>query len=103
MYAEWRAFQVIDKLSGARFSAARWRQLGQRLLPPTADLEAIEVNCRNVVEDCLERVVDQFLREGEDVTWVALAKAVAICRGGGRNIAITLLQSVGIGMEMVYT
>lgn len=92
---ELKAFKVVDKLHEAGFSSADWRYLGQRLTPK-ADLKATGKDSSSSY-DCLEAVVDEFLRKGEDLSWEALAKAVAQCRGGGRNIARKLLTSVEIG------
>lgn len=94
---ELKAFAVVDKLHEAGFSSADWRYLGQRLTPK-ADLKAIGQDC-SCSDDRLEKVVDEFLRDGEDLSWEALAKAVAQCRGGGQNIARKLLTSVEIGMH----
>ena len=87
---------MVDKLHEAGFSSADWRYLGQRLTPK-ADLKAIGQDYFRS-DHCLEAVVDEFLRKGEDLSWEALAKAVAQCRGGGRNVARKLLTSVGIGI-----
>ena len=90
------AFQVVDKLRAAGFSAARWKELGQQLTPQ-ADLEAIRVDYQNS-HDRFEAVVNGWLRNGDNVRWEALATAVAHCKGGGRNIAQRLLTAVGIGI-----
>ena len=94
---ELQAFEVVDKLRAAGLSSAKWRVLGQRLTPKD-DLEAIRADHPTSSKECLEKVVDAFLRNGGDVSWEALAKAVAQCEGGGRNVARKLLTSVGIGI-----
>ena len=93
---------MVDKLRAAGLSSAKWRGLGQRLTPRTADLDAIGVDCSSS-DERLEKVVDEFLSNGEDLSWEALAKAVAECRGGGRNIARKLLTSVGKGIFFLFS
>ena len=86
---------VLDLLRSVGFSAAHWRELGQRLKPDT-DLEAIAAD-RRLAQECLEAVISSWLRDGELDTdrggaWEVLASAVERCRGGGRNVAAKIRQ-----------
>ena len=91
---------MVDRLRAAGLSSAKWRGLGQRLTP-AADLKAIGADF-STSDECLEKVVDGFLSNGDDLSWEALAKAVAECSGGGRNIARKLLTSVGKGICVCF-
>ena len=91
---------MVDRLRAAGLSSAKWRGLGQRLTP-AADLKAIGADF-STSDECLQEVVDEFLRNGDDLSWEALAKAVAECSGGGRNIARKLLTSVGKGICVCF-
>ena len=87
---------VVDKVRGAGFSAAYWRELGMRLTP-MPDLDAIAADHRRA-SVCLEKVIDHWMRNGENVSWETLADAVTRCRdGGGQNVGNKLRRSVGIG------
>ena len=62
---------------------------------------AIKANHASV-EECLEDVVEQWLRDGDDPSWETLAEAVTLCRmGGGKNVALKIKQETGIGEASV--
>ena len=86
---------ILDVLSIVGFSATHWRELGGRL-KPNLDMDAIKAN-HNTVEECLEDVVEKWLRDGDDPSWETLAEAVTLCRkGGGKNVALKIKQEIGI-------
>jgi len=59
-------------------------------------MDAIKAN-HATVEECLEDVVEQWLRDGDDPSWKTLAEAVTLCRkGGGKNVALKIKQETGI-------
>ena len=92
---------VVDVLRSVGFSAAYWRELGQRL-KPDIDFDAISANCSHRAQDRLEAVVSSWLRDGAlqgsdegGGAWEVLASAVERCRrGGGRNVAAMIRQKV---------
>ena len=89
---------VVDVLRSVGFSAAYWRELGQRLKP---DIN-FDANCSHRAQDRLEAVVSSWLRDGAleesdegSGAWEVLASAVERCRGGGgRNVAANIRQKV---------
>ena len=92
--------KVLDVLSSVGFSAAHWRELGRRL-KPDLDVKAIEAN-HFKVDRCLEEVVDNWQRDGDDPSWEKLAEAVALCReGGGKNVAERIRREAGLGEAVV--
>ena len=54
---------VVDVLRSVGFSAAYWRELGQRL-KPDIDFDAISADCSHRAQDRLEAVVSSWLRDG---------------------------------------
>ena len=88
---------VLGVLREAEFLPTHWRTLGSRLNVSLVDLAIIEADhSREGVQRCLEAVVDNW-RRNEDITWEALAEAVANCReGGGRNVARKIREKVGL-------
>ena len=64
-------------------------------------MDAIKAN-HATVEECLEDVVEQWLRDGDDPSWETLAEAVTLCtKGGGKNVALKIKQETGIGEASV--
>ena len=60
-------------------------------------MDAIKAN-HATVEECLEDVVEKWLRDGDDPSWETLAEAVTLCRkGGGKNVALRIKQETGTG------
>ena len=90
---------VRDKLVEVGFSAAYWRELGQRLtyIESRPDLEAIDANNRTV-EERFDRVIDFWRRHGDNPCWETLAEAVAKCTRGGNIMKRDLLIKVEIGI-----
>lgn len=87
---------VLDKLADVGFSAANWRELGERLIPK-ADFPSIEED-HQTCDKRLRAVIDEWQRKGSNPCWETLATAVAECKKyGGQNVAQKLLKSVGIG------
>jgi hypothetical protein len=88
--------RVMDTLRSVGFSAAYWRELGQRL-KPDFDLDAVSAD-NHCSQDRLEAVVSSWLRDGDlpgGGAWEVLASAVERCRGGGgRNVAAKIRQKV---------
>ena len=87
---------ILDKLRYVGFSSANWRELGQRLTPGS-DFDAIEKDYPSDSHQCLERVIDEWKRNGDRPSWKTAAEAVSQCRGGGVNVANDLLLIVGFG------
>ena len=87
---------ILDGLRAVRFSSANWRELGQRLTP-TADLDAIEKD-HQTSDSRMDKVVDEWKRNGNQPSWETLADAVSLCSGGGQHVMTRLLREVGIGM-----
>ena len=92
---------VLDKLREVGFSFANWRELGQRLTP-RSDFDAIEKDYPSDCHRCLERVIDEWKRNGDRPSWEILAEAVSQCRGGGVNVANDLLVKAGLGKIFVH-
>ena len=93
---------VLDVLRSVGFSAAYWRELGQRL-KPDLDVDTIAADHPRSVEECLEAVVSSWLRDGNlggggggvGGAWEVLAAAVERCRrGGGRNVAAKIRRDI---------
>ena len=87
---------VLDVLQKARFSSAKWRPLGLRLIPDL-DLDAIQAN-NATVEERLEKVIDKWQRHGDKPSWETLAEAVSRCDGGGKNVGRRILEQAGLGI-----
>ena len=94
---EFSVRNILDKLRVVGFSSANWRELGQRLTPGS-DFDAIEKDCPLNCHRCLEKVIDEWKRNGDGPSWETLAEAVSKCREGGVNVANDLLTKVGSGM-----
>ena len=94
---------VRDKLVEVDFSAAYWRELGQRLtyIESRPDLEAIEAD-NSKVEGRFDGVIDFWRRHGDNPCWETLAEAVAKCTHGGSDMQRDLLIKVGIGIYFVW-
>ena len=89
---------VLDVLDETGFPPPNWRALGRRLGVSKVDLDTIEADLeRRGVERCLEAVVDNWKRNGEN-TWEILAEAVSRCggSGGGSNVARKVRGKVGL-------
>ena len=64
-------------------------------------MKAIEAN-HFKVDRCLEEVVDNWQRDGDDPSWERLAEAVALCReGGGKNVAEKIRHGTGLGEAVI--
>ena len=97
---EFSLLNVLDVLRTARFSSAKWRPLGLRLIPDP-DLNAIQAN-NATVEERLEKVIDMWQRDGDKPSWETLAEAVSRCDGGGKNVGRRIQQQVGL-LGRMYT
>ncbi|CAI8024858.1 Putative ankyrin repeat protein L93 [Geodia barretti] len=89
---------VLDVLREADFFPRHWRTLGRRLGVSDVDLDTIGADFKSYgVERCLEAVIDNWKRNGEN-TWGALADAVSKCDGdgGGSNVARKVREKVGL-------
>ena len=89
---------MLDVLRDAEFLPSQWRALGGRLEVDSVDLDTIHADhSREGVQRCLEAVIDNWRRNGEN-TWEVLAEAVSRCQdaGGGRNIARKIREKVGL-------
>ena len=93
---------VLDVLHKVGYSAAHWRELGQRL-KPNIDCDTIAADHRLAMER-LEAVVSSWLRDGRVESevggaWEVLASAVERCRGGGgRNVAGEIRRRIRDGV-----
>ncbi|CAI8035374.1 Ankyrin-3 [Geodia barretti] len=89
---------VLDVLLEAEFLPRLWRTLGRRLGVNDVDLDTIDADFKSDgVERCLEAVIDNWKRNGEN-TWGKLADAVSKCEGsgGGSNVARKVREKVGL-------
>ena len=90
---------VLDVLREVQFFPSQWRPLGRRLGVKDVDLDAIEANhySREGVERCLEEVIRNWIRNGEN-KWEKLVEAISLCEGsgGGTNVAQKLRRNVGL-------
>ena len=89
---------VLDVLREAEFLPRLWRTLGRRLGVSDVDLDTIDADFKSDgVKRCLEAVIDNWKRNGEN-TWGALADAVSKCEGsgGGSNVARKVREKVGL-------
>ena len=75
---------VTDLLSKHRFSNVKWNELGVRLGVPTTELDAIEEDYRKVA-DRLLKVITHWIRNGKEVSWKVLWKALFHDRVGHEN------------------
>lgn len=88
---------ILDVLSDreVKFSSAHWRELARRL--KTRDVGAIEYKHSDPTR-CLEEVLEEWQRDGQEPSWETLAAAVSMCRqGGGKNMAAKIREKVGLG------
>lgn len=84
-----------------RFSETGWRELGRRL-KPNLDLNRIESEYTELSRR-LEEVIESWIRDGDNPSWEALAKAVSCCKkAGGKNVASDIMKKVGLGEAGYY-
>ena len=93
---------ILDVLSEVEFSSAHWRELGGRL--KTKDVDAIAYQHSNPTR-CLEEVIREWQRDGDQPSWETLAMAVSLCRqGGGKNMAAKIRglgEAVGVNINIL--
>jgi hypothetical protein len=75
--------------------ASRWRSIGVQLGVPGHELDNIEANSRgpHMVQDCLSRVFDWWLRNEQDTTPKKLAQAIHTV--GKHEVEIEIKQKFG--------
>lgn len=95
LHSAFETQNILDVLSEVKFSSAHWRELGGRL--QTKDVDAIGYQHSNPTR-CLEEVIKEWQRDGDQPSWETLANAVSLCRqGGGKNMAAKIREKVGTG------
>ena len=102
LHSAFETKNILDVLSEVKFSSTHWRELGGRL--KAKDVDAIAYQHSNPTR-CLEEVIREWQRDGDQPSWETLAMAVSLCRqGGGKNMAAKIRglgEEVGVNVNIL--